>query len=104
MPKPRRKRSLWTGQCAALTPDGLFAVIERQTFSDEQIAALPEKSKKGTVLYYIEALHRRIEQQQNAIEDLKRVIAQREAFIAECKRAFSELGPLLPSHIHKEAE
>lgn len=83
-----RHKSLWSAKTAALTPD---AVTQ---FTGEQIAALPESNKKGCVLYFIEALQRRCEQQQRTIEDLQRVLKQREAFIGECKRAFSELGPL----------
>jgi len=79
--KPRRTKPLHGSGADVLTPQ----------FSDAEIAALPEHSKKGAVLFFIEGLQRRIRAQQEIIE-------QQQDHIDKLKRIFSEMGPLLPEH------
>ena len=68
------------------------------TFSDAEIAVLPEHTKKGAVLYYIESLQRRIRAQQEIIE-------QQQDHIGKLKRLFREESNLLvPSPTARPAQ
>jgi hypothetical protein len=83
----KRSKPLHGAGTDALTPK----------FSDAEYTVLPEHTKRGAVLFFIESLQRRIAAQQEIIQN-------QQSYIDKMRRIFTEMGPLLPSATSRPAK